>query len=425
MRYVIICGVTLPTRLEILLPMAIAHPGLMHSILCLSGAHLVAKDPKQELEERQAYHFDCAIKHLRTNVSAPPQVAGGEAAVVDDPTVASVLVLCLKSICAGEINGEYRPHLDMAKHLVKTQPSRNPEFRSFLLEFFVYHDVSNSITSLDRPSVLMSEDYDLPDFVQPEAGIFLGVADGLFISLSQTRQLRDRVRARREAGIRPPVDYQLLKDASLIDQNLRKWECHQPEGTERCTAAYLYRQCAWLYLQRTISPSIPSPQLYAAVEEGLEFLRSLPADSSSMSIVLMPLYLLGLSAFAEEQRPSILQTFADLQTYSNLGNIKHARKVVERVWEMMDAGDEGSWDFEKVQKEMVRYHCQLLSDDNTLLTFLRVWISWSLELSPIMEYGSDTAMISVILSPVRCIRAQQKAQLSVYIAFFAWGMLWS
>jgi len=71
-----------------------------------------------------------------------------------------------------------------------------------------------------------------------------------------------------------------------------------------------------------------------------------------MSILLMPLYLLGLSAFAEEHRPDILKSFEDLQTYSNLGNIKHAKNVVERIWELMDSGDEGSWDFEKVQREM-------------------------------------------------------------------------
>lgn len=333
--------------------MATTHPGLMHSILCLSGSHLVARDPSERFETRQAHHFNRALFHLRTSVSKPPQVEGGEAVVIDDPTVAQVLVECLRSICAGETNGEYRPHLDMAKHLVRTQPSRNPAFRSFLLEFFIYHDVSNSITAPDRRSILMNDDFKLPDFVPPEAGMFLGVADGLFVSLSKTRLLRDRVRARREQDIKPIVDYMILKDAQAIDQSLRQWESHQQEGSPKRILAYLYRQCAWLYLHRTIMPSIPNPQIHDAVEEGLHFLRNLPRDSSSMSILLMPLYLLGLSAFAEEQRPDILQAFDDLHAYSNLGNIKHARSVVQRVWEMMDAGDEGSWDFEKVQKHMV------------------------------------------------------------------------
>jgi hypothetical protein len=340
-------------QLEILLPMATTHRGLMHSILCLSGAHLVAKEPNERFAQRQYYHFDCAVNNLRTDLCVKERIEGDDPAVIDDPTVAQVLVLCLKSICAGEINGEYRPHLDAAKTLIKDQPSRNPEFRSFLLEFFVYHDVSNSITSMDRPSLLMSEDFQMPEFIQPEAGIFLGVADGLFVALSRARKLRDTVRARRKAEMKPVVDYQILTDAASIDHTLRSWVCQQPPDTPRYMAAFLYRQCAWVYLQRTIMPSRPNPRLQSAVDEGLMYLRELPEDSSTMSIVLMPLFILGVSAFAPEQRPDIQKAFADLQAYSNLGNIKYAKMTVEKVWELMDAGDEKSWDWEAVMGNMV------------------------------------------------------------------------
>jgi len=99
-------------------------------------------------------------------------------------------------------------------------------------------------------------------------------------------------------------------------------------------------------------PSKPNPQLHAAVEEGLYYLRELPEDSSCMSIMLMPVFLLGVSAFAEEHRPDIEKAFEDLQAYSNLGNIKPAKDVVKKIWEMMDEGDEDSWYFEKVQHDM-------------------------------------------------------------------------
>jgi len=71
-----------------------------------------------------------------------------------------------------------------------------------------------------------------------------------------------------------------------------------------------------------------------------------------MSILLMPLFLLGISAFSEDHRPDIEQAFDNLQAYSSLGNIKHAKKVVQKIWDMMDAGDEESWYFEKVQHDM-------------------------------------------------------------------------
>jgi len=199
----------------------------------------------------------------------------------------------------------------------------------------------------------MTGDFQLPDFVQPEAGMFLGVADGLFMSLSKIRQLRDKVRVRKDGGQRPVVDYQLLAEAQQIDQGLRQWECQQPPDSPRSTASYLYRQCAWLYLQRTINvTSRPNDQLHDGVAEGLLYLKDLPEDSSCMSIMLMPLFLLGISAFSEEHRPDIEKAFDNLQAYSSLGNIKHAKKVVQKIWEMMDAGDEDSWYFEKVQNDM-------------------------------------------------------------------------
>jgi len=61
---------------------------------------------------------------------------------------------------------------------------------------------------------------------------------------------------------------------------------------------------------------------------------------------------LGVSAFSEEQRPDIEKAFADLQAYSSLGNIKYAKLTVEKVWELMDAGDEKSWDWEAVMESL-------------------------------------------------------------------------
>ncbi|KAF2807685.1 uncharacterized protein BDZ99DRAFT_62615 [Mytilinidion resinicola] len=334
---------------EILLPMAIRHRGLMHSLLCLAGSHLAAREPNSSFQERQYHHFQCALENLRTEKNMARSISGDTTALIEDPTVAQTLVLCLRSICAGEVNGEYRPHMDAAKHLIQTQKSPNQEFQSFLFEFFIYHDALNSVTSLDRRSVLMMEDFQLPQFmIQPEAGALLGVVDGLFGYISKIRQLRDKIRARRDQSLKPLVDYQILSDAQAIDAGLRSWVCVQPEDTPRYTASMLYRQCTWLYLHRTILPSVPSQNLKDAVDEGLFYLRQLPSDSSTQSILLMPLFLLGCAAFEAEQRPEILQAFEGLESYSQLGNIKYTRAVVEKVWEMMDKGDTDSWDWETI-----------------------------------------------------------------------------
>ena len=339
---------------EILLPMALRHRGLMHSLLCLSGSHLTAHDKDNNLyNARQHHHFTRAVANLRTDKNVAASIAGDATAMIDDPTVAQTLVLCLKSICGGEVNGEYRPHLDAAKHLVRTQKSPNQDFQNFLFEFFVYHDVSNSITALDRSSIFERDDFELPEFmIQPEAGALLGVFDGLFLYISKIRRIRDRIRGRLALSMKPLVDYETLSEAQAIDAGLRTWICAQPVGSSRFTASMLYRQCTWLYLHRTILSSEHDDNLWQAVDEGLEYLRQLPSDSSTQSILLMPIFLLGCSAFDKNHRPDIEKAFVSLQAYSKLGNITYARKVVHKVWELMDTGDSDSWDWETIIKNM-------------------------------------------------------------------------
>ncbi|KAF2147040.1 uncharacterized protein K452DRAFT_217786 [Aplosporella prunicola CBS 121167] len=334
---------------ELLLPMAMRHKGLMHSLLCLSGSHLASREANEAFEDRQHHHFQAAVTNLTADKGMQRHIAGDETAIIEDPTVAQTLVLCLKSICAGEVNGSYRPHMDAARHLIRTQHSPNEEFQNFLVEFFIYHDVANSVTSLDRKSILMMEDFQLPQFmIQPAAATLLGVVDGLFGYISKIRQLRDRIRYRRQNNLKPHVDYEILSDAQIIDSALRSWVCAQEPDSPRWIASMLYRQCTWLYLHRTILPSTPNENLRLGVNEGLEYLQLLPHDSYTQSILLMPLFLLGCSAFDEEQRPAIIDAFDGLQNYSALGNIKYAREIVETVWRMMDAGDEESWDWETI-----------------------------------------------------------------------------
>ncbi|KAL4879676.1 fungal-specific transcription factor domain-containing protein [Aspergillus karnatakaensis] len=338
---------------EILLPMATQHRGLMHSLMCLSGSHLSGLNPEPGVKERKYYHFHRAIRDLKDNINARSNMVEEEPELlVEDPIIASTIALSLNTICEGETNGEYRPHMDAARYLLVTQKPRNEKFRQFIVEFFQYHDVSNSITSLDRRPAHMDGELRLPDFVPHAAGNFLGVFDGLFRYISQVTRLRDRIRQRFSEGYEPAVDYQILSDAVLIDSSIRTWETSHPPNTPNYYLAQLYRQSTWVYLYRTIRPSRPSDKIAQVVDDGLEFLDLLPQDAGAFSIVLMPLFLLGCSAFVPRQRERIQKGFEALKAYSNLRNIEPAFKVVQRVWEVMDNKTEESWDWEKIIKEM-------------------------------------------------------------------------
>ncbi|EPS30032.1 hypothetical protein PDE_04982 [Penicillium oxalicum 114-2] len=352
---------------EILLPMATQHRGLMHSLMCLSGSHLSGLDPEPKLKERKYHHFHRAIQDLKDNITvrssrttgvsedteAAPDTHQEEELLVEDPIIASTIALSLNTICEGETNGEYRPHMDAARYLLLSQQPRNEKFRQFIVEFFQYHDISNALTSLDRRPAMMQEGLRLPDFVPgAQAGNFLGVFDGLFNYISQITQLRDRIRQRFNEGYEPAVDYQTLSEAVQIDTAIRTWRTSHDEETPNWYLAQLYRQSTWVYLYRTIRPSRPSEKISQVVEDGLAYLDLLPQDAGAYSIVLMPLFLLGCSAFVPKQRERIAQGFETLKSYSNLRNIEPAFQVVSRVWEVMDTKTEDSWDWEKIIQEM-------------------------------------------------------------------------
>lgn len=347
--------------LDMIVPMAFKHVGLMHSLLYLSGTCLVAQAPAPnwEWEERQQHHSSRAIQLLHEDIGKSNADEHGNWEPISDPTIAQTLILCLQTVCAGDTEGRYRLHLDAMKTML-TRSSRqlpNEDLRLFILEFLLYHDYSSAITSGDDPidsrsSFLMSG-FQLPEYmIQPQAGALLGVMDGLFGYISRIRKLRDDIRLLRRQGnthwweSRPIVD-----ECFAIDGALRGWECvHAPESP-RWLASLLYRQCTWIYLQRTVKPSEPSEVLKVAVDQGLAYMRALQdiGEGSMESIMLMPLFLLGAAAFDPGQRPEIDAAFQRLQDWSQFGNIRHAREIVAQIWGMMDEGrEEETWDWETI-----------------------------------------------------------------------------
>lgn len=318
-------------------------------------------------QEAQAKHFLEAIRFLRNDVEMstnvisgathpyPPGTDPSNAVIHGDKTVAQMLLLCLNSICLGEKHGEYRMHMDAARTML-SQLREESAFHKFLFEFFMFHDVINCLTTLDRrPPPYITEQLRMPSFfMQPERGAMLGVVDGLFTFISRITVLRDSIRQRRDRGV-PPVDYKSLSEAVRIDGELQVWTPpHNPDSHgNRFNAALLYRQCTWIYLYRTILPSQRCQKLDDAVSTGLQLLSRLPPQSGTDSVLLMPVFILGVSAFNPEHRPRIDERLRQIQRYSGLRNVEVAREVVQRVWELMDSGEERkSWDWEEVIREM-------------------------------------------------------------------------
>jgi hypothetical protein len=332
---------------RILLPMALQHEGLMHSVLCLSASHMYSVNPSQEYEDRQAFHRGKALQLLKHDLERQKAGEGG-VMIFEDSNVAQILLHLLHSICDGNTSGEYRMHMVAAKQIAMTQKSTNPEFQSLFDEFFYYHWIASQITSLDGAEVPMMENFNLPFEINPETAALIGVSDGLFGFISKISNLRRRLRTRIDEKTQPTMDYEALIAAHAIDSGLRTWVCPHLPDSPRYTISMLYRQATWVYLYRTTKDSHPHPYIKSAVDDGIKYINELPAEGWIQSNVLLPLFLIGCAAFEDAQRVQINRAFEGLIACTGLGNIGFAKEVVDDIWKLMDAGDEESWDWEKI-----------------------------------------------------------------------------
>jgi hypothetical protein len=336
--------------------MAQVHPGLMHSILSLAGTHLLVMThptAKERIEERSAWHFGKALNLLRTDETLNRRIRGDTNVRIPASTVAQVVILCLQTICEGDTTGVYSSHLAALKSMLEGDiDTKEVELRAFFSDFYIYHDLSAVLTS-KRPGLIMSDDFGVPSFITNGTHDFLGVCNGLIGATSKTRHLRDRVRRRREEQQRPYVDFNTIMDGKAIAEELKSAQCSYEIGTEEWIAWNLYKTTFWLYLHRTLNNSTPSQELEDGVSKAIEYLQAIPPTSGVQSLLLTPIFIVACATFSPEQRPAITEAFDILERFSSLGNIRHARQVVDRVWALMDAEDEKTWDWEGIMEEMV------------------------------------------------------------------------
>lgn len=332
---------------RVLLPMALQHEGLMHSVLCLSASHMCSITPSKDFEDRQVFHRGKALHLLNQDLKKQKAGEGGTM-VYEDSNVAQILIHLLHAICDGNTSGEYRMHMVAAKQIAFNQKLKNPEFQSLFDEFFYYHWIASEITSLDGTEVPMMENFNLPFAINPETAGLIGVSDGLFGFISKISNLRRKLRTRIDEKVEPIMDYEALITAHAIDTGLRNWVCPQTPNTPRYTLSMLYRQATWVYLYRTTKKSKPDPFIRSAVDDGIKYINELPAEGWIQSNVLLPLFLMGCAAFEPHQRLEIDRAFSGLMAVTGLGNITFAKEVVDRMWHLMDIDDPDSWDWEKI-----------------------------------------------------------------------------
>ncbi|KAI4727810.1 hypothetical protein E4T49_04456 [Aureobasidium sp. EXF-10728] len=350
--------------------MALANTGLMHSLLCLSASCLLIHQPTlaQEIVVRHSHHFDQAVVTLRKGVEAYSSDNSTQSA---DCIVLQTIMLAQEAIITGEVHGSYRCHLSAASRLVNSCVDLSADVQSLARQFLLYHNLANTVSCLDPVNHVMSSPVQADKGETGEQNTLPeGCVDALLHSLldpmSRTRQVRDGIRYHRSTNnTRWFKDEQLLSLALGVETQLRTWQSRFTPNTPQYWTSLAYRQSAYVYLYRTIKPSMPSPELAQSLSDGLSYtslaLRDIARNNNSMiswicGVLLVPLFLLGCAAFDPVHRQAVVENLDDLHACNSRTSIFHARAILEEVWSRMDAAvhgaDDDAWDWESVMKDL-------------------------------------------------------------------------
>lgn len=252
---------------DMIVPIAVTHEGLMHSILSLASKHIDYDTPygvnllrnnpttsREALQERSEFHHETAMEKLYADLNREHDATSAEYKDILSARYGQMLCLLLESIAQGNAGGDHRIHLQAYRNLIQQSPPEDPAFFSFITEFFQYHIFADELIYLpDADSHRPNSGNWLP--VSPiHPARLLGVADGLFNYLSHITTIRNTIRANMESQVDPVVDYTSLYQAAEIDAAIREWTPSWPPGDSRDRVGMLYKQMMWIYLFRSIYP---------------------------------------------------------------------------------------------------------------------------------------------------------------------------
>ncbi len=164
--------------------------------------------------------------------------------------------------------------------------------------------------------------------------------------------LRHHVRPRRLSNA-VWSDHIFFNDTYAIDSILRQWISRYEPGVLHYPASSLYKQCLWIFFNRSIQVSESTSAFRHMVDDGLHFLRTFENElgaTGDRSVLLVPIFILGSTSFYPGQRQEIWTSLNRLDPSYSVDAVMHAAKSLERIWEMMDDGRAGAtWDWEKYQ----------------------------------------------------------------------------
>ncbi|KAL2268298.1 hypothetical protein VTJ83DRAFT_3144 [Remersonia thermophila] len=336
---------------ELVIPLAVQHDGLMHSILALASKHIDFETPYgknilrnnpgttlEALRERSAHHCKEALSRFCRDVAATEE---GRIDPADKTIVAArygqMLCFFLEALIDDDSARRYRLHLNMYRKITSASPPRDSGYMSFIAEFFDYHIIADELVSSVFNPDACTPSKRLAPFPGDYKPRLLGITDGLLCYLSDITAMRNKIRSKMMAGADLAVDYGEIYPAVDIDAAIRGWTSQWPSGDSRAQVTLLYRQMMWIYLHRTVYiPSMSSPSSQGSSTSTLSAFPNLPPTTRpAPSAVNTPPH----SASTSRASSPTLSVLAQGQPISDAAAPRRSWETSARI---NDSADDGS-----------------------------------------------------------------------------------
>lgn len=355
--------------MSVVVAMAVDYPIILKAALCLGASHMInhmsSNDTEASMftgEKQKLLQETEELQSLRVTALQDLDSGTQERRAEYEALLMSYLLLYLYELSEGTGDKCCQVRLDRARDIVFSaweEQSQSDEehdegdegpdreeleelgFDSFLMQFFLYHDILASVTVQRPKSSLIScrQEYALSSPNTDQKEHMFGVYNGLINIVSRIVSLRSDANT-------APLQATVIAEAVGIWQNIDDWKL-PGEGLpdDYCNMCEAWIAASFIWLFSIVYPNkIANEKVQTMVDRGLQCLSAVKLPDL-LSFALFPVFIIGMACIQQQSREVIDEQLDRVDGFGQFRNAQVCRNVMRSAWEAYDTGVEHNWDW--------------------------------------------------------------------------------